>query len=503
MTSGSPASAEPAPTVPASRTGLDKSLAHSLAWRAAADWSSQIVTWAVFLVVARLLAPSDFGIVGMAVILFSYLKLVGQFGLPVTIATLRDLTEEQVAQLNGFAAMLGTICFSVACGLAYPLALFFKTPRVFAVMVVACSSLLALGFAAVPEGLLAKELRFRRLAVGQSACDIVSAAVTLAMAWRGFAYWALVVGNLCSQWAWVTLLVICQPCRFAWPRLASIRKALLVCGHNLVSSLAFASYERLDNVTAGRVLGASALGFYAMAWNLATVPLEKLTALVTYILPTYLATVQLDAAALRRYLRGLSEVMAIAVFPASIGLALVARDFVPLLLGRRWIPMVPVLEVLCPYVAFRSLVALLDKVLIAVGKTRFVMWTQLWALFILPCGFYIGSHWGIRGIAWGWVVFYPSVAVPLYWKTFRTIGLSLGDYFGVLRPAFDGAVIMVLGVVALKHYLPAAAPVMLRLALEILTGALLYAGTVLAVHRSRALAFWNLAKEFRRKRRGA
>lgn len=497
MVSNPPVSGvEAGSSIAASTAGLDKSLARSLAWRAAADWSSQVITWTVFLVVARLLSPADFGIVGMAVVAYSYLRLVGQFGLPVTIPTLRDLTEDQIAQLNSVAAVLGIACFGVACGLAYPLALFFKTPRLFPVVVVTCSALLAFGFGAVPEGLLGKDLRFRRLAIGSSACDILSAAVTLLMAWRGFAYWALVAGNLSSQVAFAALVVIWRPCRFAWPRLGSIRKALLVCWHNLVSLLAFASYDRLDNVTAGRVLGPSALGFYAMAWNLATVPLEKVATLVTYILPSYLAAVQSDTAALRRYLRGLSELMALAVFPASVGLALVAHDFVPLLLGSKWEPMAPVLEVLCPYVAFRSLVSLLDKTLIGIGQTRYVMWAQLWALLILPCGFYIGSHWGICGIAWGWVAFYPLVALPLYWKTFRTIDLRLRDYLSVLRPALEGIAIMVVGVGILKYHLPEGQPRVLRLAAEVLSGAALYAGAILLLHRQRALALWNLAKGF-------
>src|SRR5215472_11709978 len=138
MVSGTPVGVEAGsgivpPTAGIDKSKLDKSLARSLAWRAAADWSSQVITWAVFLVVARLLSPTDFGIVGMAMVAYSYLRLVGQFGLPVTISTVRDLTEDQLAQLNSVSAMLGILCFGVACGLAYPLALFFRTPRLFPV----------------------------------------------------------------------------------------------------------------------------------------------------------------------------------------------------------------------------------------------------------------------------------------------------------------------------------------------------------------------------------
>jgi teichuronic acid exporter len=474
-------------------SGLDRSLAGSLAWRAVANWSSQILTWVSFLIVARLLSPADFGIVSMAVILYSYLRYVGQFGIPVTVVTLRDLTASQLAQLHTIAVLLGLASFGVSCALAYPISLFFKTPKLVPVVIVTCLALVALGMRAVPEGMLNKDMRFRWLSVVDGGCDVLSAIVTLVMAWRGFAYWALIIGNLVATTARSTLIAKARPYPFAWPRLASIRKELLFGWHVLVSTLANSSYERLDNVTAGRVLGTAPLGFYGMAWNLANVPLEKVTTLVTTVIPSYLAAVQNDAVALRRYLRGLTEVMALATFPVSIGLGLVARDFVPMLLGHKWLAMVAPLQVLCVYAAFRSVVALLEKVLITTGKTRFVMWNQLWALVILPCAFYVGSRWGIAGIAWGWVAAYPLVAVPLYWKAFRTVQLRMAEYFRAVRPALDATVAMVGGVELLRRLLPVSLTALPRLLAEVGVGALIYGGTLLLFHRERALTFWKMA----------
>lgn len=494
-------SAPGAPNSPALRAAnLDRSLAGSLAWRAVANWSSQILTWASFLIVARLLAPADFGIVSMAVVLFAYLRYVGEFGIPLTIVTLRDLTEQQLAQLNSIAVLLGILCFGMSSALAFPIAAFFKTRRLVPVVIVTCSALLALGLRAVPEGLLNKDMRFRWLSLVDGGCDVLAAVVTLVLAWRGFAYWALVIGNLVSAFARGLLVARARPHRFAWPHFGSVKKELLFGWHLLVSTLAYSAYERLDNVTAGRTLGAGALGFYGMAWNLANVPLEKVTSLVTTVIPSYLSVVQSDPRALRRYLCGLTELMALATFPTTVGLGLVAAEVVPIVLGRKWSPMVPAVEVLCVYAAFRSLVALLNQVLIAIGKTRFLMWSQIVALVLLPCAFYIGSHWGIAGIAWGWVAAYPLVALPAYWVAFRAIALKFRDYFKAVRPALDGTVAMVAGVLWLKWNLPVRQPILLRMVLEIAAGGLCYTAIVLLFHRQRALVFWNMAKGFRRGR---
>src|SRR5262249_42978213 len=157
--------------------------------------------------------------------------------------------------------------------------------------------------------------------------------------------------------------------------------------------------------------------------------------------------------------------------PATVGLGLVARELIPLALGRKWDGVIVPLEVLSVYVAFRSIVALLSKVLTAVGNARFVMWNELAALIILPTAFYLGSRWGTAGIAWGWVAAYPLVAIPLYRKTFQTIEMKTAEYFSALRPALDGTLVMVAGVLFLKWVIPSDQPLLVRLILEITTGA--------------------------------
>src|SRR5580704_2067525 len=488
------------PHAAASARRMDQSLAHSLAWRAGADWFSQILSWCSFLIVVRLLTPADFGIAAMAMVVWAYLRYLGEFGIPQTIVTLRDLTEDQLAQLNSVALVLGVGSFGLAAALAYPAAAFFKTPQLVLVVAVTCTGLVPLGFRAVSEGLLNKNMRYRTLSLLDATSSLIGAVAVLLMAYFGLGYWSLVLGNLARYTARSVLVFTARPHRFAIPRLRSLRAPLAFGWHVLVSVLASSAYEKLDNVTAGRMLGQTALGIYGMAWNLANVPMEKLTTLVTTTIPTYFAAVQTEPTALRRYLRTLTESLAMATFPATIGLALVARDLIPFALGNKWDGVVVPLQILSVYVTFRSVVALLGKLLTAVGNPRFVMWNDLAALIILPTGFYIGSHWGTPGIAWGWVAAYPFVALPLYWKAFKTIEMPVGDYLRALRPALHGTAVMVLAVTSLKWTLLAKQSSILRLVLEIATGAAAYIATLLLLHRERIMTFLRTARSFRRAR---
>jgi len=475
----------------------------SLAWKAVGDWVSQIFSWVSLLIVVRLLSPQDFGLVAMAMVLLPYLRCVGDFGILRVIVSFPDLSEDQMAQLNTVSLLVGITCFGFAVALAHPIALFFRTPRLAMVLVGACSALIPWGLRAVSEGLLNKEIRFRLLSIFDAVNAIVAAAVTLAMAYFGFGYWALVMGNIAGLALRTALVVTARPHRFAIPRISAIREPLKFGWHVAVSLVAMNSYQTLDNVTVGRTLGQTALGFYGMAWTLANVPLEKITSLVTTVVPSYLAQVQKNPPELRRYVRNLTEAMSLITFPATVGLGLVARELIPVALGHKWDSAVVPLQILSIYAAVRSIVALLPKVLTAIGNPRFVMWSDLLAVVVMPSAFYVGSHWGTAGVALGWVAAYPLVALPLYWRTFTSIGMKTGEYIGALRPAINGTLVMAGVVLVLKSLMPLTLPLTVRLVIEIAAGAFAYTGAVLLFHRERVKAFLQLAKSFKRKRRSS
>ena len=473
------------------------SLASNHGFRALTNWSSQIVSWAALLVVVRLLVPADFGLAGMSVVLYSYLKFVGTFGIPATVLRHRDLSEETLAQLNTVGAAFGVVAFLLACLLAWPVSVFFKTPRMAPVAIVTCIALIPLGLRSVPEGLMNKHMRLKSLSVFDALRDIMAAVVTISLAWLGFHYWALILGNLLSEIARCAVILSVQRHRYAWPRLSTIKEPLLFGWRVVVWTFSWSTYSTLDNVTAGRVFGQTGLGLYAMAWNLANVPLEKIVSLVTTLVPAYLSRVQTDLPALRSYVRNLSEMISLTMFPTTVGIALVAREAVPLIMGPKWNGMIGPLQVLAAYATFRALVALLPKVLTAMGNARYVMRVELTGLFLMPIAFWIGSHWGIRGIALGWIFAYPLIAMAHYWKTLKSIEMSAGEYLRALRPALHGTVAMILVVLALEWKLPPTHFKWLHLIAVIAGGGLAYMGTVLLLHRQRVVYFLSIARKMR------
>lgn len=476
--------------------GLDQSLAAGLAWTAGAKWASQLISWGALLLVTRLLSPSDFGLAGMAA-LYSGLLLVVSDALGTAVTTFRELPAEALGQLNSLAALGGCLAWLLSLAAAIPLARFFRSPHLAPVIVVTSATLAASGLRIVPYGLLYRGMRFRLLSAFDAAQAVTQAVVTLALAWRGFGYWSLVLGNVAGAVALAALQIVARPCGFRWPRMNALRAPLQFSRHIMISSLSWYGYSNADFLVAGRVLGQAALGAYTIAWTLATIPLEKVTAIVNNVTFAYLAAAQNDDAALRRYLRVITEGLSLVTFPATIGLGLAARDFIPLLLGSKWESAIMPLEILAVYASFRCVVTLLPSILNVTGESRYAMRVTQGGLLLMPAAFYAGSRWGPAGIAWGWVAAYPVIAACLYRRALRRIAMGWREYVGALRPALAGCCGMVVAVEFVKIGLSGRAPLPILFACEVAGGALAYLGTLLMLHRDRLFVFWKFARAMR------
>src|SRR5262249_3676214 len=155
-----------------------------------------------------------------------------------------------------------------------------------------------------------------------------------------------------------------------------------------VSSLAWYVYTNADRVVVGRYVGDVALGAYVMALSLAAVPIEKIAQLYKRVAESVISRVQHDAATVSRSLLGITEGVAVITFPLSVGLALVADQFVPVVLGASWEPSIAPLRILAAAAAIRSLDPLLAQVLITTGHANVNARSMTVATILLPVAFW-------------------------------------------------------------------------------------------------------------------
>jgi O-antigen/teichoic acid export membrane protein len=455
------------------KPNLDGSLVHGLAWAGGVRWASQLVSWASTLIVARLLMPEDYGIVGMATVYLGLITLLSEFGVGTAVVTLRELGPDHLAQLNGLAILLGITGFAVSCVAAVPLGMFFGSPRLPWVVIALSANFVVSSFRSVPAALLQKDLRFKLLSVIEGSRALVLAIVTVLAAWMGLRYWTLVIGSVAGSILDTAFTLSQRRCPCAWPRPKYLQHAFRFTGHIVTSRLAWYCYSSADFVVSGRVLGEKALGVYSLAWNLANISVDKIAGVVNNLTPALFSAVQKDSALLRRYLLNLTEGISLIAFPASLGLGLVAPEFVLAVLGQKWEPAIAPLRLLSFFASFRCLAPMIPVALNTIGESRFAMWNSIAAAFLMPVSFLVASRWGTTGIASVWLLVYPLVAFPLFQRAFRKIDLRWRDYLRVLYPAIAGSVAMAAVVLLLKWSLPPSRDAV-RLTVEVLGGGLAY-----------------------------
>ena len=477
------------PAAQNSREKLDRSLVGGVAWTGGVKWGTQLITWLSTMVVARLLSPSDYGVVGLATLYLGFISLLGEFGIGAAVVTFRDLTRDQLAQMNALAVVVGFLSFAISAAAAKPLALFFHSEQLTAVVVVLSAGFLVSGFQVVPNGILQKELRFRALAGIEGVRTLVAAALAVALAIGGLRYWTLVLSGLFATVLGSAITYFFAPIAFSIPRRASVASAMRLSFHILLSRISWYVYSNADFFVAGRWLGQTALGSYTLAWSVASVPVEKWTTIVSRVTPGLFSAVQHDKAELRRYLLLITEVIAVVTVPAAAGIALISSDFVPLVFGEKWRAAAFPLAMLAIASALRSLTPPIPVLFNTIGFSRFNMWQTVLTSAVMPFAFLAGAKWGISGIALVWVFVYPFSSVPVYWKLRKVIDLRMSTYFKAIEPATVGTVAMIMAIVLVDYLGLRLEPAGVRVATKILVGAAVYAGSILLLYRDRLAAF--------------
>jgi len=477
---------------------LDRAALTGVAWAGAAKYSTQILAWASTIFVARILMPSDYGLMVMASVFLSVVMTLSEFGVGSAVVTLRNLTAEKLHQLNSLSVMLGLGGTLLTLVMAYPLGLFFRAPELPPVLMVVGLTFLISSLETVPAALLRRELKFRTLAMIDIARGLLVPAVTLGGALLGLRYWALVLGSLVAAGITATCTLYCRRVPFARFRFSGMTEILHFSRDVLISRLAYVVYQDGDFAVAGRRLGQAAVGDYSLAWTLATSPIEKVTMLLSDVTPSLFSAVQNDRPALRRYFLNLSEIVCLATFPASVGIALVSHDLVTVLLGSKWLGAVTPLGLLALYAGARSVTSLYGHLYIATRETQFMMWTSIAGAILLLTGFIVGSTWGTGGIAAAWLVIHPSLCAYSFTRVRRILDLSAREYLQALRLGLDGCIAMAIVLVPFKIYVASSWSPGVRLTASILLGAATYGLTTWVLHGARLRQIIEWLKRVRR-----
>ncbi len=451
-------------------------------WSAVSAWSAQAIQLGISIVLARLLRPEDYGLLAMATVFIGFLGLFKTMGFGTAVIQRRELNDTLLSSL--FYLNLAVACLlAVACAGAAPLcAWIYRDPRVTPIMVALAVNFPFSASAVIPSALLNRRMSFDRIAIASILPVVISGGAAIWLAARGWGVWALVTSSIVGTIIETGLFhALCRwhprPV-FRW----SEARSVFHFGANVTGFGLFNYFARnADQFIIGAFLGAQPLGFYSLAYGIMLRPRDAVTSVLGRVLFPAFSRMQDDDARLKAaYLRACGAI-AFVTFPMMAGLFVVARPFVEVVLGAKWLPALPLIYVFAPMGVVHSVGAAVGHLFLAKGRADWQFHWGVFASLVLTASFFLGLPWGPLGVAVSYSLGILLLFVPGHSIAFRLVkGLRIRDLLRTVAPyALQSGTMACCVAVCQAALASTAASKSVALILSVLVGVIVYAGLAL------------------------
>ncbi len=463
---------------------IKQKITSGLKWSALSKAVSQLVSWAVTIYVIRILAPSDYGLMAMVSVVIAFLSTFNEFGLGTALVQSKKLDDEGIGAVYGAMLLLGA-ALSALLALVSPLiAQFFGEPRLQALISVAGIQFLMNAATIVPESMMRRNMTFKPLSIADIAGVTTGSLTTLALALDNYGVWSLVVGNLAGAVLRGTILIAINPRRVAPNMRLRAATAFLSFG-GYVTAARFVGYfmSQADILIGAKLLGKEALGLYTVSLQLASLPMDKTMSTVNQVAFSAISRMQDQKHEMQLGLIKSLRLLAYLAFPATFGLAIVAPEFIPLVLGANWTGAVLPLQLVAIVIPIRMVSALLSTATIAMGRADVGFKNTMAGATILPLCFLIGGNWGVIGLASGWIVGMPIVFLVNFSRIKNVTGICWSQLLKAISYPLLATISMTLALVLIRIALNITQSSWGLLMLLIVIGIIVYIGVAIALDK--------------------
>jgi O-antigen/teichoic acid export membrane protein len=473
---------------------LKQRIVAAVGWSTGIKVAFQLVTWAMTLMVIRILSPDDYGLMAVSQVFANFLLGFSALGLGDALVQRESTPKPIVASVFGMILLTSgalTILLALA---AYPIGRWYADDRLIPLIQVSSLGFLLNGLTTLPRVFLMKSLQLRPMFIMELSSGLAGALTVIVLAYMHYGVWALQLGWLVSNVAKLLGFALLTSQFYVWPRfrLAGIGPLLNYGAYRTLEYTAWVAYSSADIFIISRWLGPTELGLYTVAMNFAGMPLNKIAPILNATAFPAFAMVQSREAEARFYaLKSLRMMSTIAV-PVFFGICATAPEIVDIVFGPNWLATKPILAVLALATSFRAILLLLPPYLQGIGDSRAAFWCTMIGLAVFPPAFLLGSRWGIMGVCYAWLAAYPLVYALNALVAARRGGLDMGAFLLTpVQPMVAGAV-MIGTTTLLRASLPLDIPELVRFTILVAAGAAVYIAILCAVFRERALELLRL-----------
>ena len=351
------------------------------------------------IILARLLAPSDFGLFGIAVLAINMMETFSDIGIGQALIQKRGDIKNYLDTAWTVQVLRSITIFALLYLAAPSVSRFFQSPQALNIIRAVAFIELFTGFGNIGTVYFQKELRFdKRFTLGVTSL-VANISISLTLAFLLKSVWALVYGSLAGAFVTMVMSYVLQPYRPKL-RLDLIKlKELLNFGKWLFgSSILVFLVTQGDDAFVGKILGVTTLGFYQMAYRLSNAPATEITNVISMVtFPAY-SKMQENISRIRDAYLNVLQVTLFLSIPMAGLIFVLAPDFTRIFLGDKWMPMVPAMQVLAIAGLLLSIEATMAPIFLATGRPRIgTFWQSIRLIVLVLCIYPLSMQWGIAG----------------------------------------------------------------------------------------------------------
>lgn len=412
-------------------------------WNYVSFASGKFLTFASTIVLARLLAPEQFGLVALALLAIQYLDAIGDLGVSEALVYQRDNIERAANVAFIVSVFSGFGLAALAAGASPLVANFYGEPELVPMLQVLAATLAINGLGQTQLALLTKDLKFRQKVLPDLSRSLIKGAASIGFAWMGFGAWSLVWGQVAGTLVSTVVLWVVNPWR---PRLewdTTLARSMIGYGGQIVLiHLISVVWATADYLIVGKLLGRTDLALYQQSFRITDLLIINIAFVVGKVLfPSY-AKMKQDQASLQQGFLTTVRYLSLLTLPLSVGVAAVAPLFVSVVFGPRWLAMTPALQLLALRAGISTLSFNSGHMLKAIGRPGIINYQMMAKLPVLIGVVFLTVPYGFVAVAAGQVGV-TLFSMMLDFFTMRwLIKVSLVKIWLQLWPSLVSAVVM-------------------------------------------------------------
>ncbi len=406
-------------------------------------------------VLARLLEPHDFGLVGMVQVFTGMVAMFSDSGLSTATIQKEDLSDEQVSLLFWLNGALGIALMLIVAAASPLVALFYGEPVLVWVTLCIATTFPFAGFTVQHRALLKRQMRFKVLAVDRVLSLVLSNAIAIPLAWLGFGHWALVALAASQSVANMLLIWMSSGWRPGPPRRGADVKELIAFG-GFLSGSQFLQYIRrnLDRMLIGAMWGAEALGVYRVAHRLILLPIQQINRPIGNVMVPALSRVQFEPEQYRSMYRDALFIVVSVGLPVVAAMLVTAPDLVEFVLGKKWLAAVPIFYALGPAAIAGALNVAGSWVFITSGRAGAQFRANVWLTIGIAGSMLVVAHWGPLAVAAAFSASFCLSRYPHFRYAIRDTPVQMRDIgAAILRPSL-ACIAGAVPALAAQYFLP-------------------------------------------------